>query len=94
MEGKTLEKVAVKRRLIGLFDADGPRSKEIIVMCSWCNKVRIADKWFTIEAAIEELGLLNQAVLPKTSHSICTECREKIEKEFAPIYGGIREVPA
>ena len=60
-----------------------PGSGALIVMCSWCKRVRMgAIEWVEVEEAINQLKLFEEAALPRISHGICNTC----SSSFAP-YG-------
>lgn len=43
-------------------------------MCSWCNKVAVADLWQEVEHAIIRLKLFDAATLPGITHTMCDVC--------------------
>lgn len=53
--------------------------EHFIKMCSWCNKVKIGDKWLTLEEYTA------QHLCSKTSHGICFSCAEEFKKESANV---------
>ncbi|MCM2258754.1 MAG: hypothetical protein NDJ94_24230 [Vicinamibacteria bacterium] len=78
--------VAIETRLVraeprppvALLDARLPRTDELLVICSWCKCVRLpTQEWVEVEAAVEALGLFQEAQLPQLSHGICPPCRAR-----------------
>ena len=67
-----------ERNEIPLFDPDAPRSEELVVVCSWCKRVKVNDHWLEVEDAVKLLGLFNAARMPRISHGICPHCFEQI----------------
>jgi len=58
------------------------RSNDIIVICSFCKKVRTNEsEWREIEEAIKLLNLQDVYPLPQLSHSVCETCFAAWEKE-------------
>lgn len=53
----------------------GDRSRAMLQMCSWCNRVRVENQWLEIENAFAHFDLANAEVLPKSSHGICPDCK-------------------
>ena len=58
-----------------------PRDKErFIRLCSWCQSVALPDgRWLPVEEAVAELHLLEAAVLPLITHSMCPACHDRME---------------
>jgi hypothetical protein len=60
-----------------LLEAGTPRSKELLVACSWCRKVRLPGRgWAEIDEAVDTLSLFMDIELPQISHGICEACRD------------------
>jgi hypothetical protein len=70
-------------RLTPPLDTDLPRKNavELLTVCSWCKSALIADRWVPLEQAIKELELLTSLDAPRTTYSICRDCREKIARQ-------------
>ena len=67
---------AEPRPLQHLLDTGTSRSRDMLVICSWCKKVRLPNRgWVEVEEAIETLALLQEPELPEMTHSICDTCR-------------------
>jgi hypothetical protein len=51
------------------------RSKEVLIICSWCNRAETGkDKWQEIETAVKDLGLFERNSYPGLSHGMCPDC--------------------
>jgi hypothetical protein len=62
-----------------LFDAKAARGGEIVVACSWCNKIKTGvNIWLEPEDAVPELGLFENDSLPPLSHGMCEECYKAV----------------
>ena len=60
-----------------LLSMNAQRSDDILVMCGWCNKVKLPDgEWVEVEDAADELQLFNESKLPSLSHGMCESCQE------------------
>jgi len=64
-----------RRKAVPLFDYAVRRSKEFVIVCSWCKKIRVADEWLEVEVAVERLGLFHVPTFPQLSHGICPPCK-------------------
>lgn len=54
------------------------RRKNVMIVCSWCNKVEInKNVWVELEIAITACGWLQMEKLPVLSHGMCAECYKK-----------------
>jgi len=78
--GGTLEMVSdlirsEARDVVRLLDADTPRNTDLLALCSWCRKVRLAEeRWEEVETAISKLGIFEQIEFPDITHGICPSC--------------------
>lgn len=63
-----------RRNRVRLLDPAADRSHELLLMCSWCNRIRCDDAWLTVEDAIKALGLFAPPELPQITHGICSDC--------------------
>ena len=71
------------REPVLLLDIESDKSDEILVICSWCKKVKIDESnWAEAERAIEALELFNVPLLPQLSHGMCSSCYENMQSEF------------
>jgi hypothetical protein len=57
-----------------LIDAAAPRSGRVVVLCSWCLRVKAGAGWLEIEDGVRALGLLAEEPVPQVSHGICPAC--------------------
>jgi hypothetical protein len=63
-----------------LLDLSVPRSARTITMCSWCDRFMVGRAWVEIERAVEELGLMDGAVLPAIGYALCDRCGSMLER--------------
>ena len=71
------------RAAVKLLEPDQPRNKEFLLICSWCNKLRLeADEWVEIEVAINKLHLFESDKLPQISHGICPQCLAEVTQKL------------
>lgn len=57
--------------------------EDLIVMCSWCKKVKTdPDDWREIEEAIDLLKLFSETAPPPLSHGLCATCQTRIYQEL------------
>lgn len=63
------------REVPPLLDADRGRSDEVLSICSWCRRVRLADaSWAEVEEAVGAWNLFDGGPLPQLTHGICPGC--------------------
>jgi len=75
-----------QRRRVPLLDASFRRSREWLHLCSWCKRVQVeSGEWVEPEEAVRRLGLFLQPELPRTSHGICLECKDMLEREYQAV---------
>ena len=68
-----------RREPVDLIDpAYASRSSEILRICGWCKAVSVDQAWIAAEKAVEQLGLLAEQALPRISHGICPDCKERL----------------
>ncbi len=48
-----------------------------LVMCAWCNRVRIDEEWVRVESFLKNREGL------RTTHGICGDCASKMKAEVA-----------
>ena len=71
----------VLREKQSLLSPETDRNNEFLTICSWCKRIKIAEKrWQEIEDAIKTLKLMDEIKLPKLSHGICPECFQNVKK--------------
>lgn len=76
------------RPRVALLDPAARRSGDVLVICSWCKRVRTApDEWLEVEDAVVRMNLFEAAAVPQLSHGICPEC-ERIVNDIAEEEGG------
>jgi len=60
-----------------LLSMGAQRSDDILVLCGWCNRVKLSEgEWVEVEEATEKLQLFNELHLPKLSHGMCESCQD------------------
>ena len=80
----------VKRDPIALLATSTKRSEAMLVVCAWCNRIRVSpDQWMEVELAIDQLNLFAADRLPQVSHGICTDCLESMTKLVEKMEPGI-----
>jgi hypothetical protein len=57
-----------------LLDAAAARSEEMLRMCSFCKKLKVAAEWMEVEAAVARLRIFDRARVPAISHGLCEPC--------------------
>jgi len=62
------------RPAIALLDATAPRGTDLVVMCSWCKRIRHQEQWLDLEEGVRRLNLLSHASSPELSHGVCPSC--------------------
>ena len=62
------------RPLIALLDPNAPRGTDLVVMCSWCKRIRHQGQWLDLEEGVQRLNLLSHASSPELSHGVCPSC--------------------
>lgn len=56
---------------------------EVIIICSWCNKIKVDEgDWQEIEEFQENLGLFDLEILPQPSHGMCDDCYKVVSEKF------------
>lgn len=63
-----------RRDRVRLLDPTAGRSQELLLMCSWCNRIFCDDAWRPVEDAVNVLGLFAPPELPQITHGICPDC--------------------
>jgi hypothetical protein len=59
-----------------LMEAGQARNEERVLVCGWCLRVRVEDRWLEMEEAVLALRLFENPVLPLLNHTICQTCYE------------------
>jgi hypothetical protein len=74
------------RPSVAVLEPDGVRSKSLIRVCSWCQKVAMPDgQWLPVEPAMAELHLMEAGNLPALTHGICPPCHAGMMAKFEPL---------
>lgn len=84
LEGRSLREEP--RSPVALLDAEASRGSDLLVLCSWCKRVRMGeagDRWVDVEEAVCELRLFDEPRLPRLSHGICPSCTEGMEADLS-----------
>jgi hypothetical protein len=64
--------------------ACGPRSTELLRVCSWCERAALPEgRWVAIEEAVEALHLMQKEVMPQITHGICERCADRMKRNLA-----------
>jgi hypothetical protein len=72
------ERVAKK-----VFLEDTPRENNMIVACSWCNRIELGrGEWAEVEEAAEKLRIFQIEVIPGLTHGICEGCRKTMSAQI------------
>ena len=57
--------------------------EELIAMCSWCNRIRLADgTWAEVGEGVARLRLFERLSMPAITHGMCAGCLAAIEPEL------------
>jgi hypothetical protein len=67
-----------ERRSVLLLAPSVERTDGYVLMCSWCKRIATSGLWLDIEQAIRKLRLFDDSPLPKLTHGICEDCRERM----------------
>lgn len=61
----------------------GPRSEQMVRLCSWCERAHTADEqWVPIEEAVEILGVMQKEAMPEITHGICPRCAARVRRQL------------
>lgn len=63
------------RQPVGLLAAHVARRDDHLVMCGWCKRVHVEQRWLEVEHAVATLGLFERELLPQVTHGICDACQ-------------------
>ncbi|MFO7604503.1 MAG: PAS domain-containing protein [Gammaproteobacteria bacterium] len=68
---------------VALLEPDAEKSDALLVICSWCMKVKVdAEHWLEMEQAIEHLAIFDVHPLPQLSHGICPGCYAAMTRDL------------
>jgi hypothetical protein len=73
IQGRQLR--AEPRPPVPFLDPNRPRTKDFLVVCSWCKKVKDDPDWLEIEFAVDNNPQLQGESLPRMTHGICKPCK-------------------
>jgi hypothetical protein len=69
-----------RRPPVSLLDSSTGRSQALVIVCSWCKRVRVnRGLWLEVEQAVSALGLL-ESEPPGITHTICTDCESQFDE--------------
>jgi hypothetical protein len=72
-----------KRAPMEILNPDRPKSKEQVVICGWCKKLRLPqENWVEIEDAVNAGLLDTSGLLPDVSHGMCVACYDKTMQDL------------
>ncbi|MEQ1642888.1 MAG: PAS domain-containing protein [Pyrinomonadaceae bacterium] len=72
---QTLTKNVEDRLAQGLYRISNQFSDDLVITCSWCNKIKTAENnWHEVEDAIHILKFFDLNPAPQLSHGMCDEC--------------------
>jgi hypothetical protein len=58
-----------------ILTRDVPRNADLLIICSWCEKVNTGkENWQEVEEAVKTLDLFEVESLPQISHGMCGDC--------------------
>ena len=73
-----------EREFEPLFDTTGEKADELIMACSWCNKIQTAPLvWLEAGEAVRALGLFESNATPSLSHAMCETCYRAVTGKAA-----------
>lgn len=52
--------------------------QELMVACSWCNRIKQDERWFSIDQLASQERLFQRPNLPELSHGICPACYQTL----------------
>ena len=68
-----------EREFQPLFSINASKAGEVVVACSWCNKIKTGvNVWQEAENAVSALGLFEKDILPPLSHGMCDDCYKAV----------------
>ena len=71
------------REPVKLLEADTPRSKDLLKICSMCKKIEISPgQWAEIEEGLFHLRLFEADEMPQLSHGLCHQCYRAVMEEY------------
>ncbi len=78
----TTRPLSIKERTpVALLNVRVPRSEQLLCMCSWCNRIHVAqENWQEIEEAVEYFQLFEEKEVPRLTHGMCEACFKTMMK--------------
>lgn len=73
------------RTTVPLLDSLQPRNRDLVRVCSWCQRIAVDGQWVSVEDAVQALGLMEAKMVPGLTHGICKECETKMMERLAKI---------
>lgn len=67
-------------RLPLLDPATEPAEGTLLRLCSWCKRGEYREEWIEIEQLVNRLRLFERDRLPRITHGICPECRDRVRR--------------
>jgi hypothetical protein len=65
-----------------ILDNQLEHSSEVVVICSWCKRIRVNNsRWVEIANAVEKKKLFG-ATLPSLTHDVCPDCFSAISRQI------------
>jgi hypothetical protein len=71
-----------------LMDGRQARNEDRVLVCGWCLRVRVDDRWLEVEEAVLALRLFENSVLPLLNHTICQTCYETMSHTLGQMMPG------
>lgn len=72
------------RSSVPLLESRQRRGESWLTICSWCNRVHVAEaEWSEVETAVERLALFSSDGLPQVTHGICRACHATVLREWS-----------
>jgi hypothetical protein len=66
-----------------LYRRSSEFTNELIVTCSWCKKIKVAENvWYEVEKAIQILKVFVLHPAPRLSHGMCEECYAEMARKL------------
>lgn len=63
-------------------------SDPLVVVCSWCNGVRVEEDWVELEEGVRRLKLFEGDAVPRISHGLCPACKAQLVAEVGQLEPG------
>jgi hypothetical protein len=64
---------------VPLLDTRVRRGDDLILICAWCKRARLAEGgWVEIERAVEAMHLFQTDIMPGLTHGMCERCQDEV----------------